>query len=290
MQTSVQIHVFAKNVSFPQALRSHTFAGTAAKPPVLSWVGRSLARTWRPKLPGGLVDPLASCAFSEGSANRCPEVDRSLGSAEYPRVHLDPHSRPCCPPTRPRLQISIYSLHASPAAQARTLDLTRAFSSSVTTPITGICRGLLDLLLLRGPWASAAAGASVVGAADSAWRGMAALLSYKVPAAEGLKEALPPGTQGHLRAAFPAPPQPTRGLLLPPPSWLLRRQRVAKGGARNRGNAVSYGSPGIQTTSNRKLHLHAQNGWVALCPGPWHRAVQFSGRVRLRFGHVRRAF
>lgn len=118
----------------------------------------------------------------------------------------------------------------------------------------------MDLLLPRGPGASAAAGASaiagasVVGAADSAWRGMEVLLSYKVPAAEGLKEALPPGTQGHLRAAFPAPPQPTRGLLLPPPSWLLRRQRVAKGGARDRRSAGSYGSPGSLTTSNPKLH------------------------------------
>lgn len=107
----------------PQALRSHTFVGTAAKPPLLSWVGRSLARTWWPEAPGRLVADSPTrwpaAQFPEGPAHGCLEVDRNLGPAEYPPSHLGPHFRPGCPPTRPRLQISIDSLHTPPTPPKR---------------------------------------------------------------------------------------------------------------------------------------------------------------------------
>ena len=116
-------------------------------------------------------------------------ISSALGTA-VPRAPLvstlAPISVLAAPRPHPRPHLTLLppssSLPKAPAA-ARTC----ASSSSVTTPTTGIWRGLLDLILLPGSWASVVAAASLVDMAAAWSEGWEALLSYTVPAAEGPK-------------------------------------------------------------------------------------------------------
>lgn len=131
----------------------HTFRRKAAKPCLLSLLGRS-GRTSRHESPDRLVDdsqvPSQAAQFSKGSA-----------------LSLEPQSSglpwfPLRPPFPPLLPPGIISAPAFTPSKAQTPGHTCASSSSVTTPTTGIWRGLLNLIVLPGARACAVAAASAV--------------------------------------------------------------------------------------------------------------------------------